>query len=153
MKPQTIPQISRCLFQKAGHWLTLVVLCTATLLPACSPTESGSTGSSPTSSVPQALAPSATAEYPVDHIENNPPSTPQPTSTKPCRLQESTQETATTVSVPRTPSSSEGSASNPNLIDLTEREISDESASAPGSECETVTPTPGPHAEGETPSQ
>jgi hypothetical protein len=141
MKSQTIHQIDRGIFQKASLWLALVVLCTAVLLPACSP------------SMPQAFEPSTTIENPVNDTENNPKSTPQPTSTKPCLPQESTEETAPTVSVPRTPSSTEGSASNPDLIDLTEREFPDESANTPESDCGTVTPTPAPPTESETPSQ
>jgi hypothetical protein len=141
MKTQTRHQIDRGIFQKASLWLALVVLCIATLVPACSP------------SIPPAFEPSATIEHPMNNTENDPNSTPQPTSTKPCLTQESTQETATTVSVPRTPSSTEGSASNPDLIDLTEREVPDESVNTPESECGTVTPTPSPPTEGETPSQ
>jgi hypothetical protein len=110
----------------------------------------GSTSESP--NMPQAFQPSATIENPMNDTEND-KSTPQPTSTKHCPSQLSTQEATTSISVPRTPSSTEASASDPSLIDLTEREFPDGSASAPEPECGTVTPTPAPPTEGETPSQ
>jgi len=151
MKSQTRHQTYRDIFQKANLWFVLISLCVASLLPACSPIESGSTNESLTPNIPQAFQPTATIENLMTDSEKLPKATPQPTSTKECPPQESTQETTASVSVPRTPSSTEGSASNPDLIDLTEREFPDETASAP--DCGTVTPSPVPPTGEETPGE
>jgi hypothetical protein len=105
--------------------------------------------------MPQAFQPSETPADLMNDTENKAPSTPQPTSTKHCPPQESTQETTASVSEPRTPApatpSTETIPPNPDLIDLTEREFPDETAETP--ECGTVTPTPVSPTEGdETPN-